>query len=198
MKSEREDTATNPSPDPTVLGTPDAVAITRALPLVEPGTVPTPPQGFRLSDAEIKRALLKLPEQLRAEALSTLAEAADKGAQLQLDLGRYAPTAEQAEAILQRARVARAGQNRAQALLTYYQELEDINNHDAMTFIVNLRREFLHTAERAPEMEAQYPELAALIAQRREIVAEGRARARNEKVPAPPTTPPAPANGQSR
>jgi hypothetical protein len=164
---------------------------------VDPETMPNTPQGFRVSDAEVKRALLKLPEQLRAEVLSTLDEAAGKGVELQQDLGRYAPTAEQAEAIRQRADVARDGQRRAQALLTYFQELEDINNHDAMTFIINLRREFLHTVERAPEMEAAYPELTALIAQRREIVAEGRARARSEKTP-PPTAPPAPTDGQRR
>lgn len=170
------------------LGTPDTVTRNRALPLVNPADLPSPPGEFRRSAAAVKRALRKIPESQRAEALAALEEAAGKGAKLQQDLGRYAPPAKKAEALLERARVLRAGQMRALSLFVYFRELEDINNHDVMSYLGALRCEALHAAGHAPEIRREYPALTTLVDQRRESIVEGRARARaRAKSPALPT-----------
>ena len=181
--------ASSPAETPaetSVLGTPDTVTRNRTLPLVDPDEVPSPPQGFRVSEAAVKRALRKIPESQRAEALAALEEAAQKGAMLQQDLGRYAPPATRAEALLERAQVLRAGQTRALALFAYFRELEDINNHDVMSYLGVLRCEALHAAEHAPQIRREYPALTTLVEQRRESIVEGRARAR-AKSPVPRT-----------
>jgi hypothetical protein len=170
----------SPSESP-VLGVPDTVTRNRSLPLVDPEGVPSPPREFRESKAAVKRELRKIPESQRAEALAALAEAAGKGARLQVDLGRYAPPAPRAEALLERARVVRDGQTRALALLAYFRELEDINNHDVMAYLGALRCEALHVAEHAPQVRSEYPSLMALVDQRRESILEGRARAASSR-----------------
>ncbi|HEX2574496.1 MAG TPA: hypothetical protein VH877_33425 [Polyangia bacterium] len=180
--------ATSTVETPAVTGIPDTVTVNRGLPLVDPKLLPSPPDEFRLTPADDKRSMLKIPETQRAEYLASLSEAADKGPKLQVDLGRFAPPAEQAGAILQRANIVRAGKRRAQSLLSYYEELEDINNHDAMTFLSKVRGEFEHTAERLPQLKDEYPALVTLIGQRRDAILEGRARARAaEQTPAPGT-----------
>jgi hypothetical protein len=194
MSTDPTNSPSVPSQNVTVLGTPDTVAVNRALPVIDVATVPVPPIEFRLSEGDVKRALLKVAESQRAEVLAALTEAAAKGPSLQADLGRYAPSAEQGDAILNRARVVRTGKQRALSLLAYYEELEDINNHDAMTYLGDVRSELLHTVERVPQLKDEYPALMSLIEQRRESIIEGRARARGN----PPAPTPAPAGTKDK
>jgi hypothetical protein len=194
MSTDPTNSPSVPSQNVTVLGTPDTVAVNRALPVIDVATVSVPPVEFRLSEGDVKRALLKVAESQRAEVLAALTEAAEKGPSLQVDLGRYAPSAAQGDAILNRARVVRTGKQRALSLLAYYEELEDINNHDAMTYLGDVRSELLHTVERVPQLKDEYPALMSLIEQRRESIIEGRARARGN----PPAPTPAPAGTKDK
>ncbi|HEX2573220.1 MAG TPA: hypothetical protein VH877_26965 [Polyangia bacterium] len=176
-----------------MLDTPDTITVNRALPLVGGANVPTPPAGFRQSEGDVKRSLSKVAETQRAEVLAALGEAAAKGPKLQADLGPYAPPAAKGEALLQRAVVLRDGKQRALDLLAYYEELEDINNHDVMNYLGEVRGELLHVADRNPLLKREYSALMSLIIQRREIILEGRARARSNQ---PESTPPTEGKGK--
>lgn len=169
----------------------DTIAYNRGLTLLEPSTVPHPPQGYRSTESDERpRRLRRLSAELRSEAMDALREAA--GRDLQADLGRFAPEPKRAEAIVER--LGKTGElvARAQALLDYARENDQIAMSDALLFLEAEHKQYDNAVEHEASLSASYRALVKLFAMRSGAIAEGMARARSADASPPPDEPEAP------
>ncbi|WP_437602874.1 hypothetical protein [Sorangium sp. So ce590] len=154
----------------------DTIAKNRALPILDPASVPRPPAGFRPTDpATRNRRLRKVPSELRAEALDALQEAA--GLDLMADLGKYAPDPQRAPALAER--LERVGRLLAavQGLALYAREMEQIALSDALVFLEAENKQLTNALDHAPELAERYTALRTLFETRAASIVAGRARA---------------------
>ncbi|WP_437593306.1 hypothetical protein [Sorangium sp. So ce1000] len=189
MTSRKKNTKTTPSPvtpasaEPTPGGGyapeadfDDTIAKNRALPILDPASLPRPPAGFRPTDPETRnRRLRKVSSDLRAEVLDALREAA--GLDLAGDLGKYAPDPHRAPALAER--IERVGRLSAavQALALYTREMEQIALSDALVFLEAENKQLVNALDHAPELAERYTALRTLFETRAASIVEGRARA---------------------
>ncbi|WP_437960173.1 hypothetical protein WME76_11410 [Sorangium sp. So ce119] len=189
MPSRKKSTKNTPSPvtpagaEPTLGGGrapeadfDDTIAKNRALPILDPASLPRPPAGFRPTDPDTRnRRLRKVSSELRAEVLAALREAA--GLDLAADLGKYAPDPQRAPALVER--LERVGRLSAavQALALYAREMEQIALSDALVFLEAENKQLANALEHAPELAERYAALRALFETRAASIVEGRARA---------------------
>ena len=156
----------------------DPLVINRRIALIPASQVPEVDKAFRRPDAATKRGMRKVVEAQRAEVGEALVEMSKKEAQLADDLGeKYAPATGRAAALLHQMEEVREGKLRSEKLSAYYNEMEDLIHHDAMTLVGDAKDEVLHAARREPHVVDSYPKLMALVEQRREAILDGRARA---------------------
>jgi hypothetical protein len=168
----------------------DTIAHNRSLPLLAPEAVPHRPQGFRPTDPEVRsRRLRRLSSDLRAEAAEALDEAS--GRDLKSDLGRFAPEPQRASALVARIRQTGELVARAQDLLQYAKEVDELALSDALLFLEAEKKQFNHSIEHDPSLVSRYRALAKLFAARSGAIAEGIARARTSGDAAPAAPAPA-------
>ena len=161
---------------------PDPVADNRKLAVVDAATIPEPPPGYRAMEGQRKWVLRKVADTQRAEMMAFLEEVAALGPQVQTDLGPRTLDAKQARALAGRARAARAGKLRAYYLFKYYEEIEDINNHDTMTEALRMFRKVEMATEDDPSIRERYDATITFAEQRGAAIAAGMAA--SEKVAA--------------
>jgi hypothetical protein len=112
----------------------DTIAHNRGLKLLEPTAVPHTPSGYRPTDPDRRlRRLRRLSGELRSEARDALREAG--GRDLQAELGRFAPDPKRASALVERLGTTGDLVARAQALLDYAKENDQIAMSDALIFL---------------------------------------------------------------
>jgi hypothetical protein len=168
----------------------DTIASNRGLKLLDPSTVPHPPHGYRATDpVERPRRLRRLSGELRSEAMDALREAA--GRDLQAELGRFAPEPKRAEALVERLATTGDLVARAQALLDYAKESEQIAMSDALLFLEAEHKQYDNAVEHEASLSASYRALVKLFEMRSGAIAEGMARARSADASPPPDEPPA-------
>ena len=156
----------------------DTIAKNRAIPVVSDGLIPAIPRGYRPTDPDIRRRRLRrMAGELRAEAVLALLEAANKGPALQADLGKHAPAAARAQALVER--IDQTGKLVAaiQPLLDYAGELDEIVLSDIVIFLEAENKEFLHEVEHSPTLATRYPALRKFMDTRAAAISEGMARA---------------------
>ncbi|WP_437930925.1 hypothetical protein WMF37_17385 [Sorangium sp. So ce291] len=160
----------------------DTIAKNRALPILDPASLPRPPAGFRPTDPDTRnRRLRKVSSELRAEVLDALREAA--GLDLIADLGKYAPDPRRAPALAERLeRVGRLS-GAVQTLSLYAREMEQIALSDALVFLEAENKQLANALEHAPELAERYAALRTLFETRSASILEGRARAARGAAP---------------
>jgi hypothetical protein len=166
----------------------DTIALNRAIPILDPASVPRSPPGFRLTDSDTRnRRLRKLAAEDRAEAVNALEEAGARD--LKADLGKYAPSPTQAPPLAQR--LVQTGElvAVAQSLLAYAREVDQIALSDALVFLEAEHKQLEHAVEHEPALATRYRALGVLFAARTDAILEGRARAAKEAAPAPAPAP---------
>jgi hypothetical protein len=162
----------------------DTIAQNRALPILDPASVPRSPPGFRLTDPDKRnRRLRKLAAENRAEAVIALEEASQRD--LKADLGKYAPSPTQAQPLAER--LVQTGElvAVAQSLLAYAREVEQIALSDALIFLEAEHKQLEHAVEHEPALADRYRALGVLFAARKDAIVEGLARAAKEAAPVP-------------
>lgn len=163
----------------------DTIAYNRGLTLLDPSTVPHPPHGYRSTDLDERpKRFRRLAGELRSEAMDALREAA--GRDLQADLGRFAPEPKRAEALVERLTTTGELVARAQALLDYARENEQIAMSDALIFLEAEHKQYDNAVEYEASLSASYRALVKLFAMRSGAIAEGMARARSADADASP------------
>jgi hypothetical protein len=172
----------------------DTIAHNRGLQLLAPTAVPYPPSGYRPTDAESRlRRLRRISGELRSEAREALHEAG--GRDLQAELGRFAPEPRRAVVLAERLGITGDLVARAQALLDYAKESDQIAMSDALVFLESEHKQYLNAIGYDATLTPHYRALVALFEMRSGAIAEGIARSRTAD-PAPtakPVSPPAPA-----
>jgi hypothetical protein len=162
----------------------DTIARNRGLPLLDAHTIPGPPDGFRPTDPDTRRTRLRrFAGDLRAESMDALREAA--GRDLQADLGRFAPQAARAAALVERLTTPNDGVARAEALLAYEREIDQIALSDAFTFLDLENKQYTNAVEHDASLVQHYRALARLFAARSAAIAEGMAQAKSQDASAP-------------
>jgi hypothetical protein len=168
----------------------DTIAHNRGLKLLDPAAVPLAPAGYRPTDTESRlRRLRRLSGELRSEAREALREAS--GRDLQAELGRFAPDPKRASALVERLGATGDLVARAQALLDYAKENDQIAMSDALIFLESERKQYLNAVEHDAALAAHYRALVALFEMRSGAIAEGIARSRTADA-APAATPASP------
>jgi len=155
----------------------DTIAHNRGLELMKPSAIPGVPAGYRPTDPEVRgRRLRRLAGDLRAEAMEALDEA--KGRDLAADLGKFAPDPQRAEGIA--ARLGTTGDlvARAQALLDYAKEVDQIAMSDGLVFLETENKQLGNALDHDPALATHYRKLMKLFAARSGAIAEGIARAK--------------------
>lgn len=156
-----------------------AVVPAASIPKVSPGFVPTP-------NEERLRRLTRPAEALRAELLAALDEVIARKASYHGELGDLAPDPEQAETLRPRLAALRESVEAADALAASLHELEEIAYSDAADFLQAVTDELTHRSRKKPELALAYSRVLHIAEQRRQLIAEGIARARDRKEsPAP-------------
>jgi hypothetical protein len=166
----------------------DTIASNRGLKLLDPNTVPHPPHGYRSTDPdERSRRNRRLSGELRSEAMDALREAS--GRDLQADLGRFAPEPNRAAALVERLTTTAELVARAQALLDYARENDQIGMSDALLFLEAEHKQYANAIEHEASLSASYRALVKLFEMRSGAIAEGISRARNADVSPSPGAP---------
>jgi hypothetical protein len=182
---------TPPSPLVSEADFDDTIARNRALALLDPATVPTPPTAYRPTDPDVRnRRLRRLSSELRAEAGEALREAAKRD--LAADLGKYAPDPARAPALLERMTTTGQFVTAVQTLLAYARELDQIAMSDVLVFLEAENKQLVHSLQHEPALAPRYTALQQLFASRAGAIAEGMARAKDEAAaekPQPPREP---------
>jgi hypothetical protein len=166
----------------------DTIAHNRGLKLLDPNTVPHPPPGYRSTDPDERaRRIRRLSGELRSEAMDALREAG--GRDLQAELGRFAPEPKRATALVERLNNTGELVARAQALLDYAKESDQIAMSDALLFLEAERKQYENALEHEASLSASYRALAKLFEMRSGAIAEGIARARSADASPSPSEP---------
>jgi hypothetical protein len=162
----------------------DTIARNRGLPLLDAHTIPPPPVGFRPTDPETRRARLRrFAGELRSESMDALREAA--GRDLQAELGQFAPKAERAAALVERLTTTSNGVSRAEALLAYEREIDQIALSDAFAFLDLENKQYTNAVDHDASLLQHYRALAKLFAARSAAIAEGMAQAKTQDTSKP-------------
>ncbi|MEP7121465.1 MAG: hypothetical protein ABJE95_11165 [Byssovorax sp.] len=165
----------------------DTIARNRSLKLVDLAAMPHPPTGFRATDpGERKRRIRWLSSDHRAEAVGALREAGTRD--LRAELGQFAPEPQRGTMLADR--VTHSGElvARAEKLLAYAKEADQIAMSDALQFLEAEQKQYLNAVEHNDALELSYQALVKVFAMRSGAIAEGIAQAQ-AKVTAAPVDP---------
>ncbi len=165
----------------------DSIAENRRLPVVPAVSIPKVSAGFVPTPNEERvRRLTRPAEALRAELLAALDEVIERKATYRGELGDLAPDPGQAETLRPRLASLRESVEAADALAAFLHELEEIAYSDAADFVQAVTEELAHRTRKKPELELAYSRVLNIAEQRRQLITEGIARARDRKdSPAP-------------
>ncbi len=162
----------------------DTIAHNRSLPLLDTQAVPHPPRGYRPTDPDVRRARLRrFAGDLRSESMDALREAASRD--LRTELGRFAPEPQRAAALVERLTTTGEAVARAEALLAYAREIDQIALSDAFLLLELENKQYANAVEHDPSLLAHYRALVKLFEARSAAIAEGMARARSADAAAP-------------
>jgi hypothetical protein len=161
-----------------------SITVLAAGELPSPGGVPAVPEGFKIMDGAARQALLKVPAEQRAEVDQAMEQLWSERAVIAKDLGTLAPDADKGKALEERMLAAREANRKAQALAAYTDEQEAMANHAVAGHLNAASRDIEHMAERNPQIAARYSKVLTVVAQRRDAIATGIARAKASKADA--------------
>ncbi len=145
------------------------------------GAVPAVPEGFKVMDGTARQALLKVPAEQRAEVDQAMEQLWSERVLIAKDLGTLAPDADKGKALEERMLAAREANRKAQALAAYTDEQEAMANHAVAGHLNAASRDIEHMAERNPQIAERYSRVLTVVAQRRDAIATGIARAKASK-----------------
>jgi hypothetical protein len=148
------------------------------------GVVPAVPEGFKIMDGAARQALLKVPAEQRAEVDQAMEQLWNERVSIAKDLGTLAPDADRGKALEERMLAARDANRKAQALAAYTDEQEAMANHAVAGHLNAASRDIEHMAERNPQIAERYRKVLTVVAQRRDAIATGIARAKASKAEA--------------
>lgn len=155
----------------------DTIARNRAIALLDLAAVPHVPTEYKPTDpVERTRRFRWLSTDLRAEATLALREAAQHD--LKAELGRFAPAPERATAIADRVDHTGEMVARAETLLAYAREVDQIAMSDALMFLEAEQKQYVNAVQEEPGLVKNYRALARLFEMRSGAIAEGIARAK--------------------
>jgi hypothetical protein len=178
---------------PTALPAPEAdfddtIAHNRSLPLLDHQAIPHPPRGYRPTNPDIRRARLRrFAGDLRSESMDALREAASRD--LQAELGRFAPDPQRAAALAERLTLTGEAVARAEALLAYAREIDQIALSDAFLILDLENKQYTNAVAHDPSLLAHYRALVKLFEARSGAITEGIARAKSAEAAAPAPAP---------
>jgi len=158
----------------------DVMAKWRKAKPIELQSIPKAP-ALEPIPGEMKKAMLKLAETRRAEHRNALLEIVQKGEQVKADLGKHAPSYKRAGELLQEMDAVRAGKTRVASLDKFFNDREDVSNHDVTGFLLDAKDVLLAELKYDSGLADEYPELMALVTQNRQAMASGKARAKAER-----------------
>jgi hypothetical protein len=165
----------------------DTIAHNRSLPLLDTEAVPHPPRGYRPTDPDVRRARLRrFAGDLRSELMDALREAASRD--LRTELGRFAPEPQRAAALVERLTTTGEAVARAEALLAYAREIDQIALSDAFLLLELENKQYANAVEHDPSLLAHYRALVKLFEARSAAIAEGMARAKSAEAATPAQT----------
>lgn len=154
----------------------DTIAKNRALLLLDPDLVPAPPRGFVATNVSIRsRRLRRLSDELRAEAEDALTEASTLD--LSTLLGKRAPDPARAVALAERMTQSANLVARAERLVRYASEADEIVVNDAIVYLEAIRGEYEHEAKHDPNVVQHFSALRRLFESRSAAISKGMARA---------------------
>jgi hypothetical protein len=158
----------------------DTIAKNRALPLLAPESVPSRPQGFVATDPMVRaQRLRRVADDHRAEGHDALLEMSR--VDLRALLGKRAPEPKRAAVLAERLEQSATLVARAERLLQYANEIEEIALSDALVLLEATFKEVEHEASHDPNVADHFPALLKLFAARSTAIAEGLARKSAEK-----------------
>jgi hypothetical protein len=158
----------------------DTIAKNRALPLLAPESIPTRPHGFVATDPKVRaRRLRRVADDHRAEGHDALLEVSK--VDLRALLGKRAPDPKRAAALAERLEQSAALVARAERVLQYANEIEEIALSDALVLLEATHKEVEHEASHDPNVADHFPALTKLFAARSTAIVEGIARKNAEK-----------------
>lgn len=150
----------------------DTIAANRALPLLNPDSVPTPPKKYKATDSNIRaRRLRRFAADHRAEAADALREVGTRD--VEADLGKHAPDKARAANLLERMTQSGTLVDRATRLFAYAREMDQIALSDAFLYLEKMNKLLGSALEEEPHLEADYTALKKLFDARSEAIAEG-------------------------
>jgi hypothetical protein len=164
---------------PAEVGPDDTIAYNRACSPVPAASFPKVPAGYRPTDADQRRRVLRLVAlDLQAEATLALEEIADNEATLSEDLGEFAPDPVPTKALLTRVHEIGKSVAAQEALLQFHREIEDIALSDAVMVLEGAYKEYKHRVDRVPQLAQRYSALERFFRFRSASIAEGIARSK--------------------
>lgn len=167
----------------------DSIAENRRLAVVPAASIPKVPTGFVSTPSEERLRRLSHPaEALRAELLVALDEVIARKASYRSELGDLAPDPVQAEALRPRLGTLRESVEAVDALSACLHELEEIALSDAAEFVQGVTDEVVHRQAKKPSLATAYARVLHIAEQRRQLITEGIARAKDKKDGGPPTS----------
>jgi hypothetical protein len=149
--------------------------------LPDPAAIPGVPEGDKPLDGAARQALLKVPAEQRAEVDQAMEQLWSQRVEIAKDLGTLAPDADKGKALEARMLAARAANSKAQALAAYTEEQEALANHAVVGHLNAASGDIEHMAQKNPQIAARYEKVLTVVAQRRDAIAAGMARAKASK-----------------
>jgi len=149
--------------------------------LPDAATIPSVPDGHKAVTGAAKQPLLKVPTDQTAEIDQAMEELWGERAQLDADLGTLAPSADDGKKRFDRMKQARKVNQKVQALAAYTDEQLTLANHDVMAYLNEVVGDIEHMVTKNPQIAARYPLALRVVAQRRQAIADGMARAKAAK-----------------
>jgi hypothetical protein len=162
----------------------DTIARNRGLALLDAHSIPLPPRGYRSTDPDVRRARLRrFSGDLRAESMDALREGA--GRDLAAELGRFAPDPRRLGALAERLTITGEAVARAESLLAYAREIDQIALSDAFALLDLENQQYTNAVAHDAALVAGYRALVRLFEARSAAIVAGMARARSGDAAAP-------------
>jgi len=167
------------------VGPEDTIAFNRACPPVPASSIPAVSAGYRYTEYEQRRRVLRLlATGLKAEAVLALEELNQNGATITQDLGEFAPDPVSSKIVLTRVQAIEKSIAAQEALLDFHHEIEDIALSDTVVLLEAAYKEYQHRVARVPQLAQRYAALDRFFRARSAAISEGIARAKASKVEA--------------
>jgi hypothetical protein len=160
----------------------DQLAVTRKLPIMEAGAIPSAPEGYIPTPADLRvKTLRKVDEKLEAELQDALEECGKRGEEMAKELSKNAPPSDKGRQLAEELDFVALSLKKAEYLTQYLRERKSILLSDGVIYVEKVKEQLDHHVKFDPQLGTHYRQTNKFFGARGASISEGIAEAKRKR-----------------